>query len=284
MSKIKVSELFWSCQGEGLFVGVPSIFLRTFGCNFTCSGFGMPRGAKSQERFNVDPNQYKSFSELPLLQTGCDSAYSWDPRFKDFSPLMDVPSIVDQIVSLLPNGTFSKDKHLIITGGEPLLGWQRSYPYLLDEIQNREMGLTDITFETNGTQFVSEELAYHLTNLHYIKKVTTTFSVSAKLPCSGEKWEDAIKPDRIFQYQNLPGSNVYLKFVVATEEDVKDVHQAVQEYRDSGFSGSVYLMPVGGVDTVYFLNNKTVAELAMKNGYRYSPRMQVDLWKNRWAS
>ena len=44
MSKIKVSELFYSIQGEGRYMGVPSVFLRTFGCNFSCSGFGMPKG------------------------------------------------------------------------------------------------------------------------------------------------------------------------------------------------------------------------------------------------
>jgi hypothetical protein len=46
---IKVSELFYSVQGEGRFMGVPSIFLRTYGCNFTCQGFGMPRGELSHE-------------------------------------------------------------------------------------------------------------------------------------------------------------------------------------------------------------------------------------------
>ena len=50
MSKIKIAELFYSIQGEGRYMGVPSVFLRTFGCNFTCDGFGMPRGEQSKER------------------------------------------------------------------------------------------------------------------------------------------------------------------------------------------------------------------------------------------
>ena len=49
MSKIKIAELFYSIQGEGRYMGVPSIFLRTYGCNFTCSGFGMPKGELSKE-------------------------------------------------------------------------------------------------------------------------------------------------------------------------------------------------------------------------------------------
>ena len=49
MSKIKIAELFYSIQGEGRYMGVPSVFLRTFGCNFKCAGFGMPKGIISGE-------------------------------------------------------------------------------------------------------------------------------------------------------------------------------------------------------------------------------------------
>jgi len=49
MAKIKVAEIFHSLQGEGLYIGVPSVFLRTFGCNFKCAGFGMPAGELSSE-------------------------------------------------------------------------------------------------------------------------------------------------------------------------------------------------------------------------------------------
>jgi hypothetical protein len=44
------------------------------------------------------------------------------------------------------------------------------------------------------------------------------------------------------------------------------------------------LMPVGGVESVYTLNNRTVAELAMKHGLRYSDRLQVPLFKNEWGT
>jgi 7-carboxy-7-deazaguanine synthase len=281
---IKVSEIFMSLQGEGKYVGVPSLFVRTFGCNFQCAGFGMPRGQKSQERFQIDTTKYTEFKQLPLVKTGCDSYSSWMPEFKHLSPLIEVEDIVDEIIQLLPNGIFGKDKHLILTGGEPLLGWQKQYPDLLSEIYGRELGLTDLTFETNGTQKIGPELRRGLCDGFTYHKLRTTFSVSAKLPVSGEKWEDAIKPEVVMDYTTIPGSSVYLKFVVATAEDVEDVKKAVSEYRDGGFVGSIFLMPVGGTDESYYLNNKTVAELALKNGYRYSPRLQVDLWKNSWAS
>jgi len=282
MSSIKVSELFYSLQGEGMFVGVPSVFLRTFGCNFTCSGFGMPRGEVSVERLDVNPNDYNSYKDLPLVHTGCDSYASWDPRFKHLSPMLEVGAIVDEMQNLLPGRKFSRDKHLIITGGEPLLGWQRSYPELIDIIRNRGMDLTDITFETNGTQVLTEELHKYLTLIS--RHTTITFSVSAKLPVSGEKWEDAINPEIVRNYSLIPRSNTYLKFVVATPEDIKDVHRAVAQYERRGVNVPVYLMPVGGTTNVYEMNERNVADYCRDNGYRFSPRIQVPLYKNAWGT
>ena len=55
-------------------------------------------------------------------------------------------------------------------------------------------------------------------------------------------------------------------------------------YRAAGFTGPVYIMPVGGTSEVYFLNTTRVAELAMKRGWRYSARLQVDLFRNEWGT
>ena len=73
--KFKVSELFYSAQGEGRYVGVPSVFLRMFGCNFTCSGFGCKPGEASLEADEVakSVHLYKTFEELPLVSTGSES-------------------------------------------------------------------------------------------------------------------------------------------------------------------------------------------------------------------
>lgn len=279
MQKIKVSELFYSIQGEGRYMGVPSVFLRTFGCNFTCGGFGMPRGQVSNERDVVAGNihQFKQYRDLPLVSTGCDSYASWDPRFKHLSPLVETDQLVSEIIDLLPHKEW-RDEHLVITGGEPLLGWQRAYPELLE---HKDMqGLKELTFETNGTQTLSDELFDYMLNDSMISEFT--FSVSPKLSVSGEKWEDAIKPDIVHDYELL--GYTYLKFVVDSESDMQEVEQAVDEYRAAGFRGPVYLMPVGGVESVYSLNNKRVAEMAMARGYRYSDRLQVPLFKNAWGT
>jgi organic radical activating enzyme len=285
MSKIKIAELFYSIQGEGHYMGVPSVFLRTFGCNFKCAGFGMPRGESSVEAEDIArvAHMYNRYEELPLVTTGCDSYASWHPSFKDLSPVLTTDAIVDRIMQILPHGEW-RDEHLVITGGEPLLGWQRAYPDLLDH--PRMQGLKEITFETNGTQEISKEFgsylhtwAYHH-NQDFWRKIT--FSVSAKLPCSGERWEEAILPEIVCSYEEL--GTAYLKFVIATEQDFADAECAIAAYRAAGFEGHIYLMPVGGVETVYALNNRAVADIAMKHGLRYSDRLQVPLFKNEWGT
>lgn len=283
MAKLKVAELFYSIQGEGRYMGVPSVFLRTFGCNFKCEGFGMPKGQKSDEYIKVIPEKYQTYNELPLVSTGCDSYASWDPRFKHLSPVLDTDSVADAVVDTLPYKEW-KDEHLVITGGEPLLGWQRAYPDLLEHPKMK--ALKEITFETNGTQDLSVEFFDYLDRWgwghpgNFDRQIT--FSVSPKLSVSGETWGDAIKPEIVARYGNV--GYVYLKFVVASQEDVDEAEKAVEAYRDAGFMGPVYLMPVGGVESVYHMNNRAVAELAMKKGYRYSDRLQVPLFKNEWGT
>jgi organic radical activating enzyme len=288
MSKIKIAELFYSIQGEGRYMGVPSVFLRTFGCNFKCAGFGMPRGETSHEATDIAATHtmikpFQKYEELPLVSTGCDSYASWHPDFKDLSPMLESNAIVNRIMEILPHKRW-EEEHLVITGGEPLLGWQRAYPDLLEHDSMHR--LKEITFETNGTQKLTSEFKDYLNkwklrnNKSWCESIT--FSVSPKLPCSGEKWEDAICPSIVREYEDV--GYAYLKFVVATEQDVADAECAIGAYRKAGFEGPVYLMPVGGVESIYTLNNRRIAELAMARGLRYSDRLQVPLFKNEWGT
>jgi len=287
MSKIKIAELFYSIQGEGRYMGVPSVFLRTFGCNFKCAGFGMSRGELSMEAAGIAATHslitpFQKYEDLPLVSTGCDSYASWMPEFKELSPMLTTDAIAERICEILPYNKW-EDEHLVITGGEPLLGWQRAYPDLLNHLSMA--GLKEITFETNGTQKLTPEFKKYLQEWSQNPPFASrevTFSVSAKLSCSGEQPSEAIRPDIVCEYQEA--GHVYLKFVVATEDDAEEALEAVDIYRAEGFTGNVYLMPVGGVETVYALNNRRVAELAMKHGLRYSDRLQVPLFKNEWGT
>jgi organic radical activating enzyme len=293
--KLKVSELFYSAQGEGRFIGVPSVFLRTYGCNFTCSGFGCAPGVKSQEADEVakQVHLYKDFLSLPLVNTGCDSYASWHPAFKELSATEDTQHWIDQALALTPNHKWVQDNgndvHLVITGGEPLLGWQRAYEELLSNAQMHD--LKNLTFETNGTQALQSKFRQYLLNWTLNSKLSATgtrrgkevltFSVSPKLSASGESWSEAIRPEIINEYEDV--GTVYLKFVVETEQHFEEVEQAVAEYRAAGFQGVVFVMPQGGVVTPYAANRVRVADWAVSKGYNYSPRLHVDLWGNGWG-
>jgi organic radical activating enzyme len=291
MAKIKVSELFYSLQGEGRFVGVPSVFLRTYGCNFTCAGFGCKPGEKSTGADDVAEvvHMYNNFLELPLVETGCDSYASWHPAFKHLSPTQTTEELVERMLALTPNNQWiqnnGNDVHLVITGGEPLLGWQRAYTELLQH--ERMQDLRNITFETNGTQKLHADFRHTLLdwtlNPKYKKRGynNLTFSVSAKLSASGERWEDAICPDIVRSYQDI--GHTYLKFVVETDEHITEAIKAADAFRAGGFTGQIYLMPQGGVVRPYDLNKKRIADICCEHGWNYSPRLHVDLWGNGWG-
>ncbi len=76
---VRISEIFYSIQGEGRFIGTPSVFIRTSGCNLRC--------------------------------VWCDTPYtSWTPEGEDWT-----------IKEVLREVRKYSARHIVITGGEPLL-------------------------------------------------------------------------------------------------------------------------------------------------------------------
>ena len=296
--KLRYSEAFYSVQGEGKYVGVPSVFLRTFGCNFRCMNFGTDE-KRDRWQQHADGQRYNAevkalldagvhettekFEDLPIIHTGCDTYASIYPEFKDFNRLAEVDEVVEHLLSLLPEGKWTMDNgqdvHLILTGGEPLLAWQRLYVELFEH--PRMQDLKNVTIETNTTQYLHDDFYDYLNNSD---RITVTFSCSPKLSVSGETWEDAIKPDVAHEYQCVTDSNIYFKFVVATQSDFDEVTRAVQQYRDAGVECPVYLMPLGGRSEEYTLNVKEVAEACMERGWRFTPRLHISLFGNAWGT
>jgi 7-carboxy-7-deazaguanine synthase len=296
--KLRYSEAFYSVQGEGKFVGVPSVFLRTFGCNFRCMNFGLTGEAMRDEKQKqgIIRNQEvqdllddgiiaktEKFTDLPIIHTGCDTYASIYPEFKHFNKQATVDEVVEHLLSLLPEGKWTMDNgqdiHLIMTGGEPLLAWQRLYVELFEH--PRMQDLRNITFETNTTQHLHQDLFNYLNDQD---RIQVTWSCSPKLSVSGEPWDTAIKPDVAREYQLVNGSDIYLKFVVATQDDFDEVTRAVQEYRSAGIECPVYLMPLGGRSEEYVLNVKEVAEACMERGWRFTPRLHISLFGNAWGT
>jgi len=293
--KLRYSEAFYSVQGEGRFVGVPSIFLRVFGCNFECRGFGQPRGdliPVTEMPYYTDPKAdkehpeaYKRIEDLPVTPVGCDSSASWAMKYKHLQLTRSVDEVFDHITSLLPNGTFTgqhgEDIHLVITGGEPLLGWQRVWPALLDKCKT--VGLKNVTFETNGTQAVKSELVDYF-NLQS-QDLHVTWSTSPKLSISGETLFDTLKPDVLLSMNQVDNSYLYTKFVVRDQECLQEVDMFVDSYKCSKVDlDAVYLMPEGATLEQQTLTEKGVAEICMNTGYKFSPRLHISLFGNAWGT
>ena len=297
--KLRYSEAFYSVQGEGRFVGVPSVFLRTFGCNFRCMNFGVDKSKGDRWKQHADGQRYneevkalidagvhettETFEDLPIVHTGCDTYASIYPEFKHFNKQAEVDDVVTHLLSLTPQGKWTQDDgqdiHLIITGGEPLLAWQRLYVELFEH--PRMQDLKNVTFETNTTQTLHDDFFDYLNNQD---RFEVTWSCSPKLSVSGETWESAIKPEVAKEYSLVDGSSQYFKFVVATQEDFEEVERAVETYAKAGVNCPVYLMPLGGRSEEYNLNVKEVAEACMERGWRFSPRLHISLFGNAWGT
>ena len=297
--KLRYSEAFYSVQGEGRFVGVPSVFLRTFGCNFRCMNFGLAkdepmRDEKLKNGIKYNPevkallddgvlNKVNKFEDLPIIHTGCDTYASIYPEFKKYMMDRSIDEVVDHVLSLTPEKKWTmsngQDVHFILTGGEPLLGWQKLYIDLFEH--PRMQDLKNVTFETNTTQKLHPDFAQYLADQD---RFEVTWSCSPKLSVSGEPWSTAIKPEIARSYFDVPGTSMYFKFVVASASDVDEVSRAVQEYNGVGIDVPVYVMPLGGRSEEYQLNTRGVAKLAMERGWRYTPRLHVDIFGNAWGT
>jgi organic radical activating enzyme len=295
MEKIRYSEIFHSIQGEGRFVGVPSVFFRTFGCNFHCHGFGQGRDKSKwltpeEMPYNTqDLSELKDIKDLPVVDIGCDASASWAPKYKHLVNWEPIDTIAKKIISYTPENKWicstGQDIHLIITGGEPML-WQRELQQLIRQPAFRD--LKNITFETNCTQSFKEGFDKFLQGLvagDYGKHpIHVTWSTSPKLSISGEQWDEAIKPDVARQYAEIPNTHLYFKFVVEDEQDLEEVDMARKAYADVGVEADIYLMAVGATVEGQSKTAKQVADLCLKYGYKYSPRLHVDLFGNKWGT
>jgi organic radical activating enzyme len=307
MNKLRYSEMFYSLQGEGRYVGVPSLFLRLFGCNFECAGFGQDRDkSKWLDHDKMPHNQnhpdVKALVDLPVPHIGCDSSFSWGKKWGHLASNEDIETIVKKMDmvkwygwkgpvgmdnpvggDLSPCTLQNDGVHLVITGGEPLLkGFQ---PALRELIYHPEVYTRFVTFETNGTQIFAPDNSVEFTRKFGVNKNSgITWSVSPKLSNSGEKWSEAIRPEALASYNAWPYSYLYLKFVVKDEHDVEEVHKAVREYDHARVNiDAIYLMPETGLSIDFKIEQK-VALLALKYGYKYSPRLQINLFGNEWGT
>ena len=105
---LKYSETFYSAQGEGQYVGIPSLWMRFFLCNLQCNGFGQkdPTDPSTYELpyETIDIKHIDNVFDLPVFEKGCDSSYTWSKRYKHLNTDKTVEEAVDELTALLPHG------------------------------------------------------------------------------------------------------------------------------------------------------------------------------------
>jgi 7-carboxy-7-deazaguanine synthase len=279
MKKYVVSEIFRSVQGEGAYTGQLTMWVRFFLCNLQCQGFGQKEPTKPDTyKFDVvDPKSYKSMEDVPVLQYGCDSAYSWAKQFKHLCNEYTAEEISNKIISLAVGYDYNKSQvapHLAFTGGEPMLQ-QDAIMDILDKLYQ----FKNITIETNGTQKLKDSF------VDYFKfKSTEVFmSVSPKLfNVSGEENSKAIQPEIVAEYQNRLNCPGQLKFVLTNSDAAwNELEEVVDQFRAAGCTWPVWIMPVGSTKEQQLGDDVTaVAEEAVRRGYNVSGRVHSYLFGN----
>lgn len=304
--KYRYSEIFGrTIQGEGQYTGIPTIWLRFFGCNFECKGFGQENLDDPSTWVlpykDFDVSSVKSVEELPVWEYGCDSSYSWAAKYKHLVHNDTAEDIVKKLMEVNsnefnPSGLFKHPKsgqetHLAFTGGEPMLQ-QKAMVDILENFYAIGNMPTNITVESNGSKPISNELFDFISERLYMSdefggyvpddrgRVEWFWSVSPKLRASGEKWNNAIKPEVIARYQSASRFG-QLKYVVdGSDETWDEVARATALYREAGVEWPVWIMPVGATMEEQESIQAKITEQAVDRGYNVAMRAHCFIFGN----
>lgn len=229
---VRLSELFYSIQGEGKLAGVPSVFVRTSGCNLRC--------------------------------TWCDTPYaSWNPEGDDVS-----------IASILERSLAYPTDHVVLTGGEPMI-----MPEIVELAEAFRSHGKHITIETAGTAFKPMPID--------LASVSPKLSNSTPIEREGGRFAQLHENQRrrpevvqaFIDQARERSTDFQLKFVVSEGRDLEEIDALLTELR--GWRKSdVLLMPEG--TSVEILRSRTdwLGEICKSRGFRFAPRLHVELYGN----
>ena len=268
--KLLISSDFYSVQGEGISSGIPSYFVRLGNCNLTC---GMSRAFANKlfkEASLEDGEIFKGDLELEGKATWtCDSTsqWLWRGEEKDFQYLIDQwkeQGIYEQI----KNGTI----HIIWTGGEPTIkGHQEAIISFTNywnqyDFKNEHTGVQAYyEIETNGTIHIGDELFNDLDQIN----------CSPKLSNSGMTEKQRIVPAAIKRI--MEHDNYQFKFVISTEDDVKELFRDFIEPFNIPLK-NVVCMPGLDSQTDFHERTQFVLEMAKKYKFRGLTRLHISAW------
>ena len=289
---LKYSETFYSAQGEGQYVGIPSLWMRFFLCNLQCNGFGQkdPTDPSTYDLpyEKLDITDITNVFDLPVFEKGCDSSYTWSKKYRHLITDKTVEEAVDELTALLPHGKFvhpvtQQNAHMVFTGGEPMLKpTQPGMREVIEEFKRRDNQPMNVTVETNGTKPITDDFA------EWVQREYTNWtgrewywSLSPKLwSTAGEQHKRAIKPEVIGRYAEVSPVG-QLKYVVnGTDESWREVEENTKLFREAGCNYPVWIMGVGGTFEGLVQTEASIADEAIQRGYNYTSRVHVHIYGN----
>jgi 7-carboxy-7-deazaguanine synthase len=230
---------FYTIEGEGEYVGQPSVFMRLFGCNLSCKAFAS----------ESSPH-------------GCDSFVSWTKKNK---------YTFDEMFSFYEKNNFIEHlkKRAIwkITGGEPTL---RQKPLLefVNNFRDRYGFVPRIDFETNATITPDNR---------WVEEFNATFTTSPKLTTNGDPEEKTYNPEAL-RWHVKHGSGfkfvitsdrdieeIWRKYI----EDKEGINVPLNR---------VWFMPCCGSRKEHIERAPAVAEYAKAMHVNFSPRLHLLVW------
>jgi organic radical activating enzyme len=285
MSKLHVSQTFYSIQGEGVRTGVLSVWLRLFGCPLRCPGFSQPNPKDPStylKPLDFNPKLIQNLNEFPVMEYGCDTLYAIDPKFKHLRRTMEIGEVYSEIVDYLPDNKFYHPKtgntiDLCITGGEPLLQ-QQGIADLLDMVVDNVSYVPAIQFETNLLRSVEEPLHNSIVG----NNLDVYFNISPKLySVSGEKYDWSA--DNLLSMDEIASTS--LKIVInETDKAWKELDEKLEKlHKECGnWLPPVYIMPVGSTRKQQTDERvlENITRRAISEGYNISGRLHCLLLGN----
>lgn len=233
-------DMHLAIQGEGPDMGLPTIMVRTSGCNLRCQ-----------------------FSDTDF----CDA---WMSSWKPEKPKYDLEDLLD----LFRYNPQIKD--LILTGGEPTMHKE----IMSDLNKFCETHDIQLSIETNGTiELESYELDYFKYIIISPKMdnslprfgTTTPYGISVTKKDFELHYKNMINLNIFNNVTDM--SNVFFKIVISGNNDLSEANYLIDRYNVQ--DDNVFLMPAGGTREELIPKYSKIMEMCLANGYRFSPRIHI---------
>jgi organic radical activating enzyme len=233
-------RLFYTIEGEGEYIGQPSVFMRMSMCNLTCKGFAS----------ESSPH-------------GCDSYVSWSVKNKmTFESIWNEFFVKQKFADKLKSGAILK-----FTGGEPLISQKQLLKFT--EYLVQQLGMhPKIDFETNATL---------MPDARWVEDFNASFTTSPKLTTNGDA-ESKTYVAEVLRWHSRHYSG--FKFVINSDKDIEEIwRKYVEDDKGINVdTNRIWFMPCCGSRQEHIERAPAVAEYAKAMNVNFSPRLHLLVW------